>query len=82
MRVGAEIDHEGLRAAIGEGMDFIDERAFMGGLEEGNCETDLLGLGADHFLEVFERSRAINGRLAAAEAVKIGAVEDGNFFHR
>ncbi len=82
MRVGAKIDHEGFRAAIGEGMDFVDERAFMGGLEKGNREADFLRLGADHLLEVFERSGAINGRLAAAEAVKIGAVENGDFFHR
>ena len=41
----------------------------------------LAGLGAQQFLEVLERGAAVDLRFPAAEAVEIGAVEDGDFFH-
>jgi hypothetical protein len=81
VRVGTEIDDEGVDAPVGQRVDPVDQRALVGRLEEDGRETEASGLGADELLKVLERGPAVNFRLALAEPVEVGAVEDGDF-HR
>ena len=81
MGVGAKIYYESLDAAIGEGVDFIDESAFVGGLEKRSGEAEFFRFGSDQSFKIFEGRSAVDLGLAFAEAVEVGAVENRDAFH-
>jgi hypothetical protein len=81
MGVGAKIYDESLDAAIGEGVDFFDESAFVGGLEKRSGEAEFFRFGPDQSFKVLERGAAVDLGLAFTEAVEVGAVENRDAFH-
>ena len=81
MGVGAKIYYESLDAAIGEGVDFFDESAFVGGLEKRGGEAEFFRFGSDQGFKIFESRSAVDLGLAFTEAVEVGAVENRDAFH-
>ena len=72
MRVGPEVHDEALDAGVGEGMDRVDQRALVVGLEELHRHAELPRLGADEPLEILQGRRAVDFRLALAKPVQVG----------
>ena len=54
VRVGPEIHDEALGAGVGEGMDRVDQRALVVGLEELHRHAEPPRLGADEPLEILK----------------------------
>lgn len=81
VRIRTEVYDKRIHAAIGERVDLIDERAFVIGLKEGGGVAARFGFGTDHLLKILERGVAVDVGLAFAEAIEIGAVKDGDFYH-
>ena len=81
VRVGPKIHDEALGAGVGEGMDRVDQRALVVGLEELHRHAELPRLGTDEPLEILQGGRAVDFRLALAKPVQVGAVEDRDLLH-
>ena len=77
--VASRVDHQELHALIGPLRDRVDDLAFVVGLEETGLRAGGLGMLLDELLEVAERLGTVDLRLALAESVEVGAVDDADF---
>src|ERR1019366_6475594 len=77
---GAAVDDEAVEFRVGEGGEFVDEFALVVRLKELQPGFRAK-FRAQRGLEVGERGAAVNLRLAFAEAVKVGTVENGDLLH-
>src|SRR3990172_4936532 len=74
--VAGRIDHQARRLVGVRFLDPADQLAFHIRLPEYQFEAEALGGGAAQFFHVGERGAAVRVRLARAEQVHVGAVED------
>ena len=66
----------GVSAVAGGGMDAVDQRALVVGLEVRDLQVQSLGVGVDEGGDyLWEGSRAVDGGLAGAEEVEVRAIE-------
>ena len=75
MGVGAGVQHDADGLAAG-GVDGVHQRALVVGLEALDVEPVRVGGVLGELLDVGQRGRAVLLRLAGAEEVQVGAVED------
>ena len=80
MRKRAGIDDDARRAGSLL-LQEVDDLAFMVALEEADLKTQLARLVAHGPIQIVEGSRAVDVRLALAEQVQVGAVDDDYSLH-
>lgn len=79
VREPAGVDDDEL-GGLARFVDAVDNGAFMVGLEVVHCEAEALALGFGCGDDVGERCAAVNGGLARAEEVQVGAVDEEDVF--
>ena len=78
LRQAARID-ERAGGVIHVLVEQVDERAFVVRLEHDQLDLELAREHLQLLVDLGERHRAVDVRLAAAEEIKVGAVQDQNF---
>jgi len=77
--VASRIDDQELHSLVGPLGDRVDDLTLVIGLEETRLHPGGLGMLLDQLLEVGERLGAVDLRLALAESVEVGSVDDADF---
>src|ERR1700732_3523936 len=78
--IGGRIDDDGI-GALPRRLDQVDQLAFMVRLVKGKRKSKLGRFALASLLDLRQRRGAVNMRLAHAEQVEVGAVEDYHSFH-